>query len=146
MKNLFFLCLLIVSLSGCNDEGCAAASCIAPPNGEFASDEYNIAIYESISDGSNQIRIDSVILAAGVNIVIKDFYTWVVVENPDEVSSLTLYSGENQYIVNDALPEISNRLKGYLIGFVKDGETILINGVEASEDLINGVCNDTINC
>ncbi|WP_420317272.1 hypothetical protein [Ekhidna sp.] len=144
MKRLLLLSIPILILIGCSETECARASCLAPPSGTFNRSEYNIAIYEVMTEGDERITIDSVSING--SLMVKDFYTWIAIENPDQVTTFTLYSGDTQYVANDMLADITGDLKGFIFGFVKNGDSIVIEGGEASEDLINGVCNDVIHC
>ncbi|SNS45053.1 hypothetical protein SAMN05421640_0196 [Ekhidna lutea] len=145
---LFFWILII----GCGNSDCISASCIAPPEGTFNSSEYNIAIFPLIESTGNQQartqsdRMDSVIVHSDQDIVVREFYTWVAIPKPENVTSFTLYVGEDSFEVSGFLPSLTEDLKGYLIGFLNEDESIKMVGEQASEDLINGVCNDTINC
>ena len=92
----------------------------------FDRSEYNIAIYEVITEGNERITIDSVSING--SLMVKDFYTWIAIENPDQVTTFTLYSGDTQYVAKDMLPDITGDLKGFIFGFVKDGDSIVIEG------------------
>ncbi len=147
-KKSLTLLIFLTILIACNQDACVSASCIAPPNGTFVNGVLNLAIGSSVleksEDGSyiNLFEIDSVSINSSI---IKEFYTWFQVEMPSSINSMIIYSGTQEIQVeSESFFPISSG--GYIMSFIRGEETFSIKGEEASQDLINGVCNDVITC
>ncbi|MEP0985813.1 hypothetical protein [Ekhidna sp.] len=152
MKPLFSL-IILLSFVGCDQDLCRGiASCAAPPEGEFQRDQYNIAILPAIvREGTNrasqeELRLDSVIVHASSDIFVDAFYTWISIQEPESVTSFTLYGEEETIVVNGELPDLTGDLKGFIVKFIKNNDSVSVSGNQASEDTINRVCNDVIDC
>ena len=152
--NRYFIILSFIILSfACEDEKeCDSASCLASPEGIFNSGKVNLAIYgfvlEEQSNGSFEVvlTLDSVVVETTDSFLIKSFYTWVSIEDPENIRSFILYgSGEEIIIENQiSLAFSPDKTNGYLLTFIKENDDYFPKVDEASEDLINGVCNDVI--
>ena len=154
MKKLFTALFVTLIFTQCGqDQDCVSAVCIAPPTGAFTPEELNIAIEENVLQQSSEgfevaFLLDSVLITGSQLKMVRNFYSWIIIDDPESISGFILYSGEEifAFTKEDVIPDLKDGLRGYVFGFIKNGGDFTIDGYQASEDLINGVCNDTIDC
>lgn len=147
MRTILLLLLAAVIFS-CNGDCESSASCIGPPEGTFVDGELNLALGGNIvsknTDGSynTEALIDSIQVS---DLLIKSFYTWYQVPNPVSITSITVYSEETEIVLqaSDFFPINDG---GYIATVIKTGDVYTVEGSIASQDLIDGVCNDVIGC
>lgn len=144
----FLLVLLSAAIFSCENNCKDSASCIGPPEGTFEEGQFNIALGGNIvvknSDGSysGEALIDSIQVG---DVLIKAFYTWYQVDDPANVNSIIVYSEENEILIEgaDLFPILEG---GYIATVIKTSDVYTVEGSIASQDLIDGVCNDVIGC
>lgn len=158
MKKLLIIALTIVSLSGCDPECTSSASCVAPPDGVFESKAINIAVSENIleefepSSFRSVGELDSMIVNSSTEkLKILDFYQWIALGNESTITSIDIYYEEkpDNLTVDDFLfenTESSFTTGGYLLTIIKSDEKVQLQILRASQDLVDGVCNDTFDC
>jgi len=159
MRNFLLLTVLSFFFTSCEPECSAEPSCIGPPEGMFVEGTTNFSIAPGIveedENGSFQIfaHLDSAIIYRGTeNLNIEKFYHWIDVgENPVILSIDFFYDDEmisihtGEFVFRQTGEEFANG--GYLLGIIKEQDTFTVQVDRASQDLIDGVCNDTpISC
>ena len=157
MKKLLVILTTVIFLPGCDLNCSSSASCAPPPDGTFTSEAVNIAVSESILEEFEPSSyrsvgiLDSVIVNTSVNeITILDFYQWAAIAE-SSIASIDIYYEEKSenLVVADFLfenTESTFTAGGYLLTFIKSSGETQLQIVRASQDLVDGVCNDTIDC
>ncbi|MEP1096781.1 MAG: hypothetical protein ABJG78_16810 [Cyclobacteriaceae bacterium] len=158
MQKIMSILVLSFIFISCEPDCSASPSCIAPPEGTFEDGKTNLAVSPSIieevepSSFQDFTLLDSVVVHIGnEDIIIKQFYHWVTVEEDAAISSIDFHYGEESTTVKKKNFEFRGMEEsfgdgGYILGAVKEEEMFFISVEQASQDLIDGVCNDTFDC
>ena len=155
MRKITLVLLSALIFANCDPECSVEASCIAPPEGTFKQGITNLAILPAIIEESesgsfeNFSYLDSAIVYAGdQKITIGQFYTWIAIGENSSVDSIDFHYDEELVAIRQDNFEFTNTESsftngGYLLGVMKKLETFNLSIDRASQDLIDGICNDT---
>ncbi len=156
MKKLLVILSSVLLLPGC-DNCTTSASCAPPPDGTFKSEAVNVAVSENILEEFEPSSyrsvgiLDSLIVnTTSSKVTIFDFHKWTAIEE-SAITSIDIYYEEKSENLEGARFSFENTEStfsagGYLLTFVKSSGETQLQIVRASQDLIDGVCNDTIDC
>lgn len=155
MQKLLIFLAIIITLPACDPDCSSSPSCIAPPDGSFQNDAINLAIYENILEEveTNSYQsvgfLDSVIVRTSRgDLSVSDFYRWEAITEGSSITSIDFYYDEKSeslevvdFVFNNTEQEFTSG--GYLLTIIKTSEDFALRIDRASQDLIDGVCNDT---
>ncbi len=157
MRALIFF-LAAISLFVRCEECSSSASCIAPPDGSFEEGLVNLAVFGNILEEveSNSYQsvglIDSLVVHTSIGgVTILNFYQWQALTQGSTITSIDFYFEEKlehldteEFSFKNTEAEFSEG--GYLLTVIKASEDFLLQIERASQDLVDGVCNDTFDC
>ncbi len=158
MNKLLLIFVVIILFPSCEPECNVSSSCIPPPEGAFQSGEINVAVFESILEefepNSYQSvgTLDSIIIYTSLNnLTVIDFYRWESITNESSITSIDIFYEEKmeKLELGDFMFDETESTfidGGYLFTVIKSASETKLKVQKASQDLIDGVCNDTIDC
>lgn len=158
MQRLVLILVSTLIFTNCEPECSASPSCIAPPEGTFQIGKTNLAISPTIfeefepSSFRTFAILDSAVVHTGSgDVTIKQFYHWVEIGETPAISSIDFHYGEETTTIEEENfefqgAEMSFVDGGYVLGATKEDEAFVVRVEKASQDLIDGVCNDTFDC
>ncbi|MEP5611239.1 MAG: hypothetical protein ABJP45_03270 [Cyclobacteriaceae bacterium] len=158
MQRLLILLFLAIIATGCEPECLSSPSCVAPPDGVFQEGKTNVAISPNILEEvvANSFQefamLDSaVVRTSDGDFTIRQFYYWIAVGENAIITAVDFYYGENttsilkeDFVFGNSEQTFTNG--GYFLGAIKEGANFALRVEPASQDLIDGICNDTFDC